>query len=319
MMGKKAKIYISGHAGMVGSAVLKLLKEKGCRNLILRTSKELDLRNQKEVERFMEKEEPEYIFLFAAKVGGIKANIEHPAEFLYDNLMIEANVIHASYKYKVKKLLYLGSSCVYPRNCPQPMKEEYLLNGKPEPTNEGYAIAKIAGLKLCEYYHKQFNSNFISLVPPNLYGPNDNFDPETSHVVAALIRKFVEAKKKNLNSIKVWGTGRARREFLYVEDLAEACIYFMNNYDAKDLPGFVNVGYGNDITIHELAAIIQEQVEYGGKIAWNTSMADGMPQKLLDAHLAKSFGWEPKTSLEEGIKKTIKWYRNEYPSEFTNE
>jgi len=310
MIEKTSKIYIAGHQGMVGSAMLRLLNEKGYSNIIYRTSKELDLRKQNDVQGFIKEKMPDYIFLFAAKVGGIKVNIEHPAEFLYDNLLIEANVINASYKYRVKKLLFLGSSCVYPRECHQPMKEEYLLSGKLEPTNEGYALSKIAGLKLCEYYNKQFKANFICLMPPNLYGPNDNFDVNSSHVIAGLIRKFIEAKVHNLPFVEVWGKGEARREFLYVEDLAEACIHFMNNYNAKDLPSFVNVGYGKDVTIKELAEIIKKEVGYKGKIIWNTSMPDGMPQKLLDIGLGKRFGWEPKTSLEVGIKKTIEWYKN---------
>lgn len=310
MIDKNAKIYISGHGGMVGSAMVSLLSKKGYKNLILRTSKELDLRNQREVEKFMQEEAPEYVFHFAAKVGGIKANISYPAEFLYDNIMIEANVIHTSFKCKVRKLLYLGSSCIYPRNCSQPMKEEYLLTGKLEPTNEGYALAKIVGLKLCEYYNKQFDMNFISLLPPNLYGFNDNFESATSHVVAALIRKFIEAKMNNRNFVEMWGTGTAKREFLYIEDLAEACIHFMNNYEAKDLIPFVNVGYGKDVTIKELAEMIKKEVRYEGGIKWNTSMPDGMPQKLLDIGLAKRLGWGAKTSLNEGIKQTIKWYNN---------
>lgn len=308
MLDKKAKIYIAGHHGMVGSNVVRLLKDKGYQNLIFRRSSEIDLRNQKATEEFISEEFPDYIFLFAAKVGGIKANIDYPAQFLYDNIMIEANVIHASYKYKVKKLLYLGSSCVYPRNSSQPMKEEYLLTDRLEPTNEGYALAKIVGLKLCEYYNREFNTNFISLMPSNLYGPNDNFSSESSHVIAALIRKFVEAKSNSFDSVEVWGTGRARREFLYVEDLAQACLYFMDNYDAKDLPAFINVGYGSDVTIKESVEIIKSEVGYEGEVVWNTSLPDGMPQKLLDSTLARKLGWQPKISLREGIKKTIEWY-----------
>lgn len=312
MLDKKAKIYIAGHHGMVGSNVVGLLKEKGYQNLIFMRSCELDLRNQKAAEEFISEESPDYVFLFAAKVGGIKANIDCPAQFLYDNIMIEANVIHASCKYKVKKLLYLGSSCVYPRQSPQPMKEEYLLTDKLEPTNEGYALAKIVGLKLCEYYNREFNTNFISLMPSNLYGPNDNFSSETSHVIAALIRRLVEAKRNNSDSIEVWGIGIARREFLYVEDLARACIYFMESYDAKDLPFFINVGYGKDVTIKELVEIIKSEVCYEGKVVWNTSFPDGMPQKLLDSTLAGKFGWHPQVSLREGIKKTVEWYLNSF-------
>ncbi|MBM3254316.1 MAG: GDP-L-fucose synthase [Candidatus Omnitrophica bacterium] len=309
-MDKNAKIYIAGHTGMVGSSVVRLLKEKGFKNLVLKSIEELDLRNQKLVDEFMAQERPEYVFLFAAKVGGIKANMEYPTEFLYDNLMIESNVINGSYKNGVRKLLYLGSSCIYPRECRQPMKEEYLLSGKLEPTNEGYAIAKIAGLKLCSYYNKQYDTNFISLVPPNLYGPHDNFDPKTSHVISSLIRKFVEAKENNSKSIELWGTGKARREFLFVEDLADACIYFVENYDAKDLPEFINVGFGSDVTIRQLAELIKERTGFEGKIAWNSSFPDGMPRKLMDSNLSKKLGWKAKTSLSEGITKTIEWYKN---------
>lgn len=311
-MDKNAKIYIAGNTGMVGSSVVRLLKEKGYKNLVLKSIEELDLRNQKLVNEFIEHERPEYIFLFAAKVGGIKANIEYPAEFLYDNLMVESNVINGSHKNGVKKLLYLGSSCIYPRECRQPMKEEYLLSGKLEPTNEGYAIAKIAGLKLCSYYNKQYNTSFISLIPPNLYGPNDNFNPETSHVIAGLIKKFIEAKRSQSKSIELWGTGKARREFLFVEDLADACIYFMEKFDAKDLPEFINVGFGSDVTIKQLAELIKEKVGFEGKIAWNSSFPDGMPRKLMDSNLSKKLGWKAKTSLTEGIAKTIEWYKNKY-------
>ncbi|MDD2653830.1 MAG: GDP-L-fucose synthase [Candidatus Omnitrophica bacterium] len=311
-MDKKARIYVSGHTGMVGTCVVNLLREKGYNNLILKTIEEFDLHNQKLVDEFMAKERPEYVFHFAARVGGIKANIENPAEFLYDNLMIEANVINASYKHGVKKLLYLGSSCIYPRQCRQPMKEEYLLSGKLEPTNEGYAIAKIAGLKLCSYYNKQYNTNFISLVPPNLYGPNDNFDPKASHVISSLIRKFVEAKNSNSKYIELWGTGKARREFLFVEDLADACVYFMEKYDAKDLPEFLNIGSGSDVSIKQLAEIVKEKTGFGGKITWNSSFPDGMPRKLMDSSLSKKLGWKAKTNLQEGIAKTIEWYKNKY-------
>lgn len=311
-MDKNAKIYIAGHAGMVGSSVVRFLKEKGYKNLILKSIEELDLRNQKLVDEFMAQERPEYVFLFAAKVGGIKANIEYPAEFLYDNLMIESNLINGSYKNGVKKLLYLGSSCIYPRVCRQPMKEEYLLSGKLEPTNEGYAIAKIAGLKLCTYYNKQYNTNFITLIPPNLYGPNDNFNPQTSHVISSLVRKFIEAKKVNSKSIELWGTGKARREFLFVDDLADAAIYFMEKYDAKGLPEFINVGFGSDVTIRQLAELIKEKTGYAGKIAWNSSMPDGMPRKLLDSSRSRKLGWRPKTDLREGIAKTIEWFKSKY-------
>lgn len=312
IMDKKARIFVSGHKGMVGSCVLKLLEKMGYDNLITKSSKELDLRNQKKVDYFIKAQRPDYVFLFAAKVGGIKANMEHPAEFLYDNLMIEANIINASYKYNVKKLLYLGSSCIYPRDCPQPMKEEYLLSGKFEPTNEGYALAKVAGLKLCEYYNKQFHTNFICIMPPNLYGPNDNFDIDTSHVLPALIRKFIDAKANGLKKVVVWGTGIAKREFLYVEDLAYACIYFMNKLDVDNLPSFVNIGSGEDVTIKELAGLISREIKYKGEIAWDTSMADGMPKKLLDLALSNKFYCKVKTPLKCGIRKTVKFYMDMY-------
>jgi len=309
-MDKNSRIYVSGHKGMVGSAVVKLLSEKGYKNLFLIDHNRLDLRDLSAVERFMKKESPEYVFHFAAKVGGIKANIANPAPFLYDNLLITANIIHASYKYNVKKLLNLGSSCIYPRECPQPMKEEYLLTGKLEPTNEGYALAKIIGLKLCELYNKEYFTNYISLMPPNLYGPNDNFNPDSSHVVAGLISKFVKAKKENLSCVEIWGSGNARREFLYVEDLAKACIYFINNYDAKDLPSFLNIGFGSDISIKELVELIKGAIDYRGDISWNINMPDGMPKKLLDITQSKQFGWEAEVSLSDGISRTIDWYVN---------
>ncbi|MDD5476680.1 MAG: GDP-L-fucose synthase [Candidatus Omnitrophica bacterium] len=311
-MHKKSRIFVSGHTGMVGMAVVSLLRKEGYRNLILRSSQELDLRNQAKVSSFMHKEKPEYVFLFAARVGGIQANISHPAEFLYDNIMIEANIIESSYRLGIKKLLYLGSSCAYPRECPQPMKEEYLLTGKPEPTNEGYALAKIIGLKMCEYYNQQYGTNFICLVPPNLYGPGDNFDLANSHVIPALIRKFVEAKRYNLPHVEVWGTGLARREFLYTEDVALACLYFIKRYDAKNFPCFVNIGYGKDLSIKELAGIISDKVGYKGKILWDKVIPEGMPRKLLNNSKARKLLWKPKTTLDDGIVKTVLWYKNNY-------
>lgn len=236
------------------------------------------------------------------------ANIEHPAEFLYENLMIECNIINSAYKYGIKKLLFLGSSCIYPRECSQPMKEEYLLNGKLEPTNEGYALAKIAGIKLCEYYNKQYNTNFISLVPSNVYGIGDNFDLNNSHVMAALIRKFHEAKVRKLPIIKIWGTGKAKREFLYVDDLADACLYFMENYDAKELSSFINIGTGKDISIKKLTELIRDTERYEGKIVWDRSKLNGMPRKVVDTTVACKLGWQAKTSLEEGIKETYMWF-----------
>lgn len=308
-MDKNARIYVSGHTGMVGSAVVRMLQESGCQNLILRTSKELDLRIQDKVDKFMRTVVPEYVFLFAAKVGGIKVNMDFPAEFLYDNIMIEANLIHASYKYKVKKLLYLGSSCMYPRECPQPMKERYLLTGKVEPTNEGYAIAKIVGVKLCEYYNKQYRTNFISLIPPNLYGPNDNFDLDSSHVIAALLRKFHEATISKKQELRIWGSGKARREFLHVNDLARGCVYFMNAYDRSE---FINIGRGEDISIAELARLIKDIAGYRGNIVFDESMADGMPQKCLDVSRLRELDWEAKINLRDGIKMTYEWYCKNY-------
>lgn len=307
-MNKNIKIYIAGHNGLVGSAIVRRLKKAGYNNFIHRTHKELDLINQKDVDNFFCRERPEWVFLAAAKVGGIMANIEHPAEFLYENLMIECNIINSAYKYGIEKLLFLGSSCIYPRECSQPMKERYLLNGKLEPTNEGYALAKIAGIKLCEYYNKQYNTNFISLIPSNVYGIRDNFDLKNSHVMAALIRRFHEAKVRKLPIIKLWGTGKAKREFLYVDDLADACLYFMENYDAKELPPFINIGTGKDISIKKLAELIKNIVGYKGEMAWDTSKPDGMPRKVVDVTIANELGWQAKVSLEEGIKKTYEWF-----------
>ncbi len=307
-MNKNIKVYIAGHNGLVGSAIVRRLKKTGYNNLIHRTHKELDLINQKDVDNFFCQERPEWVFLAAAKVGGIMANIEHSAEFLYENLMIECNIINSTYKYGIKKLLFLGSSCIYPRECSQPMKEEYLLNGKLEPTNEGYALAKIAGIKLCEYYNKQYNTNFISLAPSNVYGIGDNFDLKNSHVMAALIRRFHEVKVRKLPIIKLWGTGKAKREFLYVDDLADACLYFMENYDAKELPPFINIGTGKDISVKRLAELIRDIEKYEGKIVWDRSKPDGMPRKVVDITIANKLGWQANISLEEGIKKTYEWF-----------
>jgi len=311
-MNKNIKIYIAGHNGLVGSAIVRRLKKAGYNNLIHRTHKELDLINQKEVDDFFCRERPEWVFVAAAKVGGIMANIEHPAEFLYENLMIECNIINSAYKYGIEKLLFLGSSCIYPRECSQPMKEEYLLDGKLEPTNEGYALAKIAGIKLCEFYNKQYKTDFISLIPSNVYGIGDNFDLKNSHVMAALIRKFHEAKVRKLPIIKLWGTGKAKREFLYVDDLADACLYFMEKYNAKELPPFINIGTGKDISIKRLAELIRDIEKYEGKIVWDTSKPDGMPRKVVDVAIANKLGWQAKVSLEEGIKKTYMWFLKNY-------
>lgn len=308
IMDKNSKIYVAGHRGLVGSALKRRLESKGYSNLILRTHKELDLANQQEVNEFFEREKPEYVFLAAAKVGGILANNTYPAEFIYENLMIEANIIHASYRYGVKKLLFLGSSCIYPKLAPQPLKEEYLLTGPLEETNEAYAIAKIAGIRLCKHYNQQYGTNFISVMPTNLYGPNDNFDLETSHVMPALIRKFYEAKINNEPEVIVWGTGKPLREFMHVNDMADACVYLMENYDYSEIGEFVNIGVGEDVTISELVELIKEIVGFEGKIKYDTSKPDGTPRKLMDVSRLNKLGWKAKISLKEGIRETYEWY-----------
>jgi GDP-L-fucose synthase len=311
IMDKRSKIYLAGHRGLVGSALKRKLESKGYSNLIFRTHRELDLTNQQAVNEFFEQEKPEYVFLAAAKVGGILANNTYPAEFIYENLMIEANIIHASYKYGVKKLLFLGSSCIYPKLAPQPLKEEYLLTGLLEETNEAYAIAKIAGIRLCKHYNQQYGTNFISVMPTNLYGPNDNFDLETSHVMPALIRKFHEAKVKNEPEVVIWGTGKPFREFLHVDDMADACVYLMENFNTDDIGEFVNIGVGKDITIGELAELIKEIVGFEGAIRKDLSKPDGTPQKLLDITKLSSLGWKAKISLKDGIEKTYEWYQSQ--------
>lgn len=310
-MDKNSKIYVAGHRGLVGSALKRRLESKGYSNLILRTHRELDLTNQQEVNEFFEREKPEYVFLAAAKVGGILANNTYPAEFIYENLMIEANIIHASYRYGVKKLLFLGSSCIYPKLAPQPLKEEYLLTGPLEETNEAYAIAKIAGIRLCKHYNQQYGTNYISVMPTNLYGPNDNFDLETSHVMPALLRKFHEAKTKNEPEVIVWGTGKPLREFLHVDDMADACVYLMENFNMDDIGEFVNIGVGKDITIGELAELIKEIVGFKGEIRRDLSKPDGTPQKLLDVTKLNSLGWKAKISLKDGIKQTYECYQSQ--------
>jgi GDP-L-fucose synthase len=299
------KIYIAGHRGMVGSGLERKLRREGYNNIVTMTSGELDLRNQQAVYEFFEKEKPEYVMLAAAKVGGIHANNTYRAEFIYDNLMIEANVIHASYLFKVKKLLYLGSSCIYPKLAPQPLKEEYLLSNYLEKTNQPYAIAKIAGIELCDSYRSQYGCNFISAMPTNLYGFNDNYHPENSHVLPALIRKIVLAKKNHEPSVTIWGTGTPMREFLHVDDLADACMFLMKNFNS---PGIINIGYGKDITISELAQLIARIVSYEGEFLFDKSKLDGTPKKLLDTSQINSMGWVPKINLEHGIKKTIEDY-----------
>jgi len=293
------KIFVAGHRGMVGSAIVRRLENDGFKNIVTRTSKELDLRNQQAVNEFFENEKPNYIFLAAAKVGGIQANNIYRADFLYDNLQIQNNVIHAAYQHEVKKLLFLGSSCIYPKLAPQPLKEEYLLTGELEPTNEPYAIAKIAGIKMCESYRRQYECNFISAMPTNLYGPNDNYDLNNSHVLPALLRKFHTAKTNKSAFVEVWGTGSPLREFLHVDDLADACLHLMKNYNEEI---FVNVGCGSDISIKDLAHLVKEIVAFEGDLIFDTTKPDGTPRKLMDISKLKSFGWLPKISLEDGIK-----------------
>jgi GDP-L-fucose synthase len=289
----------------VGSAIVRKLQKEGYQNLILRTSAQLDLRNQQAVKEFFEKEKPEYVFMAAAKVGGINANNTYPAEFLYDNLCIQNNVIHQSYKNGVKKLLFLGSSCIYPKNAPQPIKEEYLLSGYLEPTNEAYAIAKIAGIKMCQFYHKQYGCNFISAMPTNLYGPGDNYDLKNSHVLPALLRKFHEARENGDAAVTVWGTGKPRREFLHADDLAEACLFLMEHYND---PAIINIGVGKDISIGEMAEMIKKIAGFTGELVFDTSMPDGTFQKLLDVSKINALGWQPKISFEQGLKKTYEEY-----------
>jgi GDP-L-fucose synthase len=307
-MVQDSKIYVAGHRGLVGSAILRKLKAEGYTNLITATKQEFDLTRQADTEAFIEKTGPEYIFLAAAKVGGILANTTYPADFIYNNLVIETNLIHAAYAVGVKKLLFLGSSCIYPKFAPQPMKEEFLLTGELEPTNEPYAIAKIAGIKLCQSYNRQYGTNFISVMPTNLYGPNDNFDLETSHVIPAFIRKFHDAKialKGSEKPVILWGTGSPRREFLHVDDLADACVFLMTNYNGNEI---INVGAGKDITIKELAEMVKDITGYKGDIVWDTSKPDGSPQKLLEVSKLKDTGWEARISLKEGIRMTYDWY-----------
>lgn len=301
---KKSKIYIAGSNGMVGSAIVRNLKEKGFENIITKSSKELDLRNQKAVLDFFELEKPEFVFLAAAKVGGIHANSTYPADFIYDNMMIQNNIIHAAHIHKVKKLLFLGSSCIYPKFAEQPLKENCLLTGALEPTNEAYAIAKISGLKMCEFYKKQYGSNFISAMPTNLYGINDNFDLENSHVLPALLRKFIEAKNSNEKEVIIWGSGTPMREFLFVDDLAEACVFLMHNYNDTE---FVNIGTGVDVTIKELAETIKEIVGFSGNLVFDDSKPDGTPRKLLDVSKINNLGWKYKVDLKNGIEKTLEW------------
>ena len=300
---KNAKIYIAGHRGMVGSAIFRTLESKGYANIIVRTSKELDLRNQLDVAQFFAIEKPEYVFLAAAKVGGIFANNTFRADFIYENTMIQNNVIHQAYLSGVKKLLFLGSSCIYPKLAPQPLKEEYLLTGLLEPTNEPYSIAKIAGIKMCEAYRSQYGCNFISVMPTNLYGPNDNYDPKNSHVLPALLRKFITARKNGETSVTIWGTGTPLREFMHVDDLAAACLFLMDNYNEK---GIINIGVGKEITILDLAKLIKQIIGYEGEIITDTSKPDGTPRKLMDVNKLSNLGWKASISLIEGINNVYK-------------
>lgn len=306
-MDQHAHIYIAGHRGMVGSAIVRALTARGHDNLIVRTSKELDLRDNVRMAQFFEEAKPEYVFLAAAKVGGILANSTFPAEFIYDNLAIQTNVVHQAYVHGVKKLLLLGSSCIYPRDSPQPMKEEYLLTGPLEPTNEWYAVAKIAGIKMCQAYRRQYGCNFIAAMPTNLYGPHDNFDLQTAHVLAALLRRFHEAREQS-RVPTLWGSGSPRREFLHVDDCAEACLFLMDRYSD---PMVMNVGAGQDIAIAELAALVAEVVGYRGEIQWDRTKPDGMPRKLMDSGRITGLGWSPRISLQQGVKDAYDWYRKQ--------
>lgn len=305
-MNKEAKIYVAGHRGMVGSAISRALKKSGYTNIIGKTSSELDLRDRNAVADFFRKEKPEYVFLAAAKVGGIQANDTYRAEFIHDNLAIELNVIDEAHKAGVEKLLFLGSSCIYPKLAPQPLKEEYLLTGLLESTNEPYAIAKIAGIKLCEAYRDQYGCNFISAMPTNLYGPNDNYDLTNSHVLPALLRKFHEAKEEGAEEVEIWGSGNPKREFLHVDDMAEACLFLMENYDGKE---FINVGIGNDISIADLAKLIKNIVRFEGKLSFDLTKPDGTPRKLMDVSKINHLGWTAKISLEEGIKSVYEEFK----------
>ncbi|MDH5668390.1 MAG: GDP-L-fucose synthase [Nitrospira sp.] len=306
-MEKDARIYVAGHRGMVGSAILRILESRGHTNLLTRTSGELDLRDGRLVEEWFAEARPDYVIVAAAKVGGILANNTRPAEFIYDNLAIQTNLIHQAYRHRVKKLLLLGSSCIYPRDCPQPIKEEYLLTGPLEKTNEWYAVAKIAGIKMCQAYRRQYGCDFIAAMPTNLYGPNDNFDLQSAHVLPALIRRFHEAKHTGVAPI-LWGTGSPRREFLHVDDCAEACLLLMERYSGEE---FVNVGAGKDIPIADLATLVAEVVEYRGAINWDRTKPDGTPRKIMDSSNMRQLGWQPQISLKQGLQQTYEWYQSQ--------
>jgi len=304
-MNKTDKIYVAGHTGLVGSAIMRSLKAQGYSNFLLHTIEELDLTRQSAVEDLFKQERPDYVILAAAKVGGIHANSTYPADFIYVNLQLESNIIHSAYQSGVKKLCFLGSSCIYPKFALQPMKEDYLLDGKLEPTNEPYAIAKIAGIKMCQAYNRQYGTKFISVMPTNLYGPYDNFDLQSSHVLPALMRKFIDARKESASSATIWGTGSPKREFLFVDDLADAVVFLMNHYEDGEI---VNIGTGTDVTILELANMVKEEVGFNGTIEFDSTKPDGTPRKLLDVSKINALGWMAKTPLREGIRKTIQWY-----------
>lgn len=306
-MNKSSKIYIAGHRGLVGSAILRYLQKNNFNNLVFKTSEELNLTVEADVTQFFTKEKPEYVFLAAAKVGGIYANTTYPADFIFQNLKIQTNIIDAAHKSNVKKLLFLGSSCIYPKLSPQPIKEEYLLSGPLEPTNDAYAIAKIAGIKMCQAYNKQYGTNFIAIMPTNLYGINDNFNLDTSHVLPALIRKFYETTREQKSPVSVWGDGSPRREFLFVDDLADACIYLMNNYNDSEI---INVGTGEDISIKDLAIMVKDIIGYEGEIIFDKTKPNGTPRKLLDISKLNSLGWKHQTSLSDGIKRVFEWYKS---------
>jgi GDP-L-fucose synthase len=314
MIQAKDKVYVAGHRGLVGSGIVRELQRRGCNNIVTRTHSELDLINQADVNNFLSEEQPDYVIIAAAKVGGIYSNNTYPADFIYGNLMVECNLIHGSYSAGINNLLFLGSSCIYPKYCKQPMKEEYLLTGELEKTNEPYAVAKIAGIKLCESYNRQYNTNFRSVMPTNLYGINDNFHLENSHVVPALIRKFHDAKCTGLREVEIWGTGNSKREFLYIDDMADACLHLINIDDdlyhkvVSQESSYVNIGCGSDITIKNLAILIKKIVNYKGNIVFNEDMPDGTPRKLLDTSRLKSLGWEPEISLETGLTSTYDWF-----------
>lgn len=308
-MKKVSKIYLAGHSGLVGSAILRELQKQKYSNLLLKSHKELNLLDQKAVNKFFDEETPEYVVLAAARVGGIKANMTYSADFLYENLQIQNNVLWAALKYNVNKLLFFGSSCIYPRDCPQPMKEEYFMTGRPEPTNEGYALAKICGMKLCEKIYEQYGKIFISCMPTNVYGENDNFDLDSSHVIPALTRRMHEAKVKKIKEVVIWGSGQSRREFLHVDDLASAVIWMLEKYDKKE---FINIGTGEDISIKDLAYLIKAIVNYEGKLVFDTTKPDGMPKKLLDVSKMKEYGFFPSMNLKEGLKSTYEFYLKMY-------